>query len=116
MEKVIGIVRDDHGQIAKLVTIDTERGVKEMIGAGKNAETIFARYPEYSGAMEIVGNRGLVLVDKRGNDIQLVTVAGKLAELTDVNPVIAKIHRLNLRIVNGDIITDHEGVEQLLIQ
>ena len=116
MKKAIGIIRNDHGQIAKLVILDAETGAREAIAPGNNAETLFGRYPEYNEALKITGSVGLVLVSKRDNEIRLVTIAGKYPDFTEEAPVISKIRRLDLRIVNGDIITCSDGAEHLIIQ
>lgn len=75
MKKVIGIIRNECGTILNLVIFDTDSREKYLLLAPSNAEVLFGRYPLYNEKMEVIENKGLVILEKVGTAVKLITCA-----------------------------------------
>ena len=108
MKKVIGIIRNECGTILNLVMFDTNSRKKYLVSPPSNAEVLFGSYPLYNEKFEIIGNKGLVILEKTGTAAKLITCAGFFVEDGVEDQIIAKTHRLNMRIVNAAVLTDQD--------
>lgn len=108
MKKVIGIVRNECGTIFNLVMFDTDSGIKYSVSAPANAEVLFGCYPLYNEEMEVIGNKGLIILEKTNATVKLMTCAGYFVEDGVEEQIIAKTERLNMRIVNAAVLTDRD--------
>lgn len=108
MKKVIGIVRNECGTILNLVMFDTDSHKKYSVSAQDNAEVLFGSYPLYNEKMEVIGNKGLVILEKTVTAVKLITCAGFFVEDGVEDQIIAKTQRLNMRIVNATVLTDKD--------
>lgn len=106
MEKVIGIVRNECGTLLNLVMFDTDSRKKYLAAAPANAEVLFGSYPLYDENMDVIGNKGLVILEKTGPRVTLMTCAGFFVDDGVEDQIIAKTERLNMRIVNAAVLTD----------
>ena len=106
MKKVIGMVRNECGTIVHLVMFDTGRREKSLVAAPSNAEALFGRYPLYNEKMEVIGNKGLIILEKTGANVKLITCAGFFVDDGVEEQIIAKTQRLNMRIVNAAVLAD----------
>ena len=106
MKKVIGIIRNECGTIFNLVMFDTDSRKKYSVSAPSNAEVLFGSYPLYNEEMEVIGNKGLIILEKTGVRVKLMTCAGFFVEDGVEDQIIAKTERLNMRIVNAAVLTD----------
>ena len=106
MKKVIGIIRNECGTISNLVMFDTDSRKKYSVSAPSNAEVLFGSYPLYNEEMEVIGNKGLIILEKTGVRVKLMTCAGFFVEDGVEDQIIAKTERLNMRIVNAAVLTD----------
>ena len=106
MKKVIGIVRNECGTILNLVIFDMDSQKKHLITAPSNAEVLFGSYPLYNEKMEVIGNKGLIILEKTGVTVKLMTCAGFFVEDGVEDHIIAKTERLNMRIVNAAVLID----------
>ena len=106
MKKVIGIIRNECGTIFNLVMFDTDSRKKYSVSAPSNAEVLFGTYPLYNEEMEVIGNKGLIILEKTGVRVKLMTCAGFFVEDGVEDQIIAKTERLNMRIVNAAVLTD----------
>lgn len=108
MKKVIGIIRNECGTILNLVMFDTDSRKNYLVSAPANAEVLFGRYPLYNEKMEIIENKELVILEKTGIAVKLITCAGLFVEDGAEDQIIAKTWRLNMRIVNAAVLTDQD--------
>ena len=108
MKKVIGIIRNECGTICNLVLFDTDSPKKYSVSAPANAEVLFGSYPLYNEEMEIIGNKGLIILEKIGTNIKLITCAGFFVEDGVEDQIISKTQRLNMRIVNAAVLTEQD--------
>ena len=115
MEKVIGIIRNECGTITGLVMFDLEQRRKYLIEPCKNAETLFGSYPLYNEKFEVIGNKGLIILEKHMEAVKLITCAGLFVEDGVENQIIAKTERLNMRIVNAAILTNQNDEKFIYI-
>ena len=113
MKKVIGIIRNECGTISDLVMFDTDSRKKYSVSAPTNAEVLFGSYPLYNEEMEVIGNKGLVILEKTDIAVKLITCAGFFVEDGVEDQIIAKTQRLNMRIVNAAVLTDHDNKKQI---
>ncbi len=113
MEKVIGIIRNECGTILNLVMFDTDSRKKHLVSAPANTEVLFGSYPLYNEKMEVIGNKGLVILEKTGTAVKLITCAGFLVEDGVEEQIIAKTQRLNMRIVNAAVLTDNDNKKHI---
>lgn len=109
MKKVIGIVRNECGTIVKLVVFDLDTNEKYAIDPAKDAEAQFGRYPVYDEDLELIGNRGLIILEKTDSNVKVMTCSGYYVPTGDEDQIIAKTTRLNMRIVNASVLTDQNG-------
>ena len=108
MKKIIGIVRNECGTILNLVMFDMDNQKKYLITAPSNAEVLFGSYPLYNERMEIMGNKGLIILEKTGTTVKLITCAGFFVDDGVEDQIIAKTERLNMRFVNAAVLTDSD--------
>ena len=108
MKKVIGIIRNECGTIFNLVMFDTDRRKKYSVSAPANAEVLFGSYPLYNEEMEVIGNKGLIILEKTDTNITLMTCAGYFVEDGVEEQIIAKTQRLNMRIVNAAVLAEND--------
>lgn len=106
MKKVIGMVRNECGTIVNLVMFDMDSREKSLVAAPVTAEELFGRYPLYNKKMEVIGNKGLIILEKTGENVKLITCAGFFVDDGVEEQIIAKTQRLNMRIVNAAVLTD----------
>ena len=106
MKKVIGMVRNECGTIVNLVMFDIDSREKSLVAAPGSAEALFGRYPLYNDKMEVIGNKGLIILEKTGANVKLMTCAGFFVDDGVEEQIIAKTQRLNMRIVNAAVLTD----------
>lgn len=109
MKKVIGIVRNECGTITKLVLFDLDSEKKYAVEPGKDAEAQFGRYPVYNETLRLIGNRGLIILEKTDSNVKVMTCSGYYVPEGDESQIIAKTTRLNMRIVNAEVLTDADG-------
>ena len=109
MKKVIGIIRNECGTITGLVLFDLNTRKKYVVEPGRNAEALYGGYPVYNEALELIGNKGLVILEKTESNVQVMTCAGFDVEHGDEAQIIAKTDRLRMRIVNASVLTDQNG-------
>lgn len=114
-DRVIGIVRNECGRIVNLVMFDMKLKEKYLVKPSKNAEISFGTYPLYNEDLEIIGNRGLVLLNKNKNNIELITCNGLYVDDGIEEAIIAKTDRLNMRFINADIFEDSDGNKSIYI-
>ena len=108
MKKVIGIIRNECGTICNLVMFDTNSRKKSSVSAPANAEVLFGRYPLYNEKMEVIGNKGLIILEKTDATVKLITCAGFFVEDGVEDQIIAKTQWLNMRIVNAVVLTEQD--------
>lgn len=113
MKKVIGMVRNECGTIAHLVMFDTDSREKSLVAAPVSAETLFGSYPLYNDKMEVIGNKGLIILEKMGANVNLITCAGFFVDDGVEEQIIAKTQRLNMRIVNAAVLTDTDQQQHI---
>lgn len=113
MKKVIGIVRNECGTILNLVMFDMNSRKKYFVPAPNYAEVLFGRYPLYNEEMEVIGNKGLIILEKTGAAVKLMTCAGFFVEDGVEDQIIAKTQRLNMRIVNAAVLTDSDNKKHI---
>ena len=106
MKKVIGIVRNECGTMVNLVMFDMDSQKKYLVTAPVNAEVLFSRYPLYNEKVEVIGNKGLIILEKTGVTVKLITCAGFFVDDGVEDQIIAKTERLNMRIVNAIVLAD----------
>ena len=109
MKKVIGIIRNECGTITDLVLFDLNTRNKYKVEPGRNAEALYGTYPVYNEALELIGNKGLIILEKTESNVQVMTCAGFDVEQGDEAQIIAKTDRLQMRIVNASVLTDQNG-------
>lgn len=109
MKKVIGIVRNECGTITDLVLFDLDNNEKYALEPGKDAEAKFGSYPVYDESLNLIGNRGLIILEKTDSNVKVMTCSGYYVPEGDEDQIIAKTTRLNMRIVNAAILTDRNG-------
>ena len=109
MKKVVGIVRNECGTITKLVLFDLDANERYAVDPGKDAEAQFGSYPVYDEGLDLVGNRGLVILEKTAGNVKVMTCSGFYVPEGDEQQIIAKTTRLNMRIVNAAVLTDRDG-------
>ena len=108
MKKVIGIIRNECGTILNLVMFDTDSRKKYSVTAPENAEVLFGCYPLYNEKMEVIGNKGLIILEKTDATVKLITCAGFFVEDGVEDQIIAKTQWLNMRIVNAVVLTEQD--------
>ena len=113
MKKIIGIVRNECGTMLNLVMFDTESRKKYLVTAPSNAEALFSSYPLYNEKMEVIGNKGLIILEKTDTTVKLMTCAGFFVEDGVEDQIIAKTQRLNMRIVNAAVLTDQNNQKHI---
>lgn len=113
MKKVIGIIRNECGTILNLVAFDTDSRKKHSVSAPANAEVLFGGYPLYNEEMEVIGNKGLIILEKTDTNIKLMTCAGYFVEDGVEEQIIAKTQRLNMRIINAAVLTDNDNKKHI---
>ena len=113
MKKVIGIIRNECGTICNLVMFDTNSRKKSSVSAPANAEVLFGRYPLYNEKMEVIGNKGLIILEKTDTNVKLMTCAGYFVEDGVEEQIIAKTQRLNMRIVNAAVLADNDNKKHI---
>ena len=113
MKKVIGIIRNECGTIFNLVMFDADSRKKYSVSAPENAEVLFGSYPLYNEEMEIIGNKGLIILETTDKNIKLMTCAGYFVEDGVEAPIIAKTQLLNMRIVNAAVLTDNDNKKHI---
>lgn len=106
MKKVIGMVRNECGTIVNLVMFDTNSREKSLVDAPSNAEALFGSYPLYNDKMEVIGNKGLIILEKTAANVKLMTCAGFFVDNGVEEQIITKTQRLNMRIVNAAVLSD----------
>ena len=106
MKKVIGMVRNECGTIVNLVMFDIGSREKSLVAAPVTAEALFGRYPLYNEKMEVIGNKGLIILEKMDANVKLMTCAGFFVDDGVEEQIIAKTQRLNMRIVNAAVLAD----------
>lgn len=79
-----------------------------LVSAPVNAEVLFGSYPLYNEKIEVIGNKGLVILEKVGTAVKLITCAGMFVEDGVEDQIIAKTQRLNMRIVNAVVLTEQD--------
>ena len=109
MQKVIGIIRNECGAITGLVLFDLNTRKKYKVEPGRDAEALYGRYPVYNERLDLIGNRGLIILEKTDSNVQVMTCAGFDVEQGDEAQIIAKTDRLQMRIVNASVLTDQDG-------
>lgn len=109
MKKVIGIIRNECGTITQLVIFDLDTAEKYTVEPGKDAEAKFGSYPVYDENLEIIGNKGLIILEKTDSNVQVMACSGHYVPVGDEDAIIAKTSRLNMRIVNASVLTDRDG-------
>lgn len=109
MKKVIGIIRNECGTITKLVLLDLDTEKKYAVNPGKDTEAQFGRYPVYNDSLQLIGNRGLIILEKTDSNVKVMTCSGYYVPEGDESQIIAKTTRLNMRIVNAAVLTDADG-------
>ena len=109
MKKVVGIIRNECGAITGLVLFDLNTRKKERVEPGRDAEALYGRYPVYNEALDLIGNKGLVILEKTDSNVQVMTCSGFDVERGDEAQIIAKTDRLQMRIVNASVLTDRNG-------
>ncbi len=109
MKKVIGIVRNECGTITKLVVFDLDSDEKYAVDPSMNAEAQFGSYPVYDEALNLIGNKGLIILEKTASNVKVMTCSGYYVPEGDEDQIIAKTARLNMRIVNAAVLTDRNG-------
>lgn len=113
MKKVIGIIRNECGTIVNPVMFDTDSRKKYSVSSPENAEVLFGSYPLYNEEMKVIGNKGLVILEKTDTNIKLMTCAGFFVEDGVEDQIIAKTQRLNMRIVNAAVLTDNDNKKHI---
>ena len=109
MKKVIGIIRNECGAITGLVLFDLDTRKKYKVEPGRDAEALYGRYPVYNETLDLIGNKGLIILEKTESNVQVFTCAGFDVEQGDEAQIIAKTDRLHMRIVNASVLTDQNG-------
>lgn len=109
MKKIIGIVRNDCGTIVNLVIFDMENNKKILIQPTRNSEVLFGKYPLYNKNLNLIGNKGLVILEKINSNIKLITCAGLYIDDGIESQIIAKAERLNMRFINADVMQDNNN-------
>lgn len=109
MKKVIGIVRNECGTITDLVVFDLDTNEKYAVEPGKDAESKFGSYPVYDENLNLIGNRGLIILEKTDSNVKVMTCSGYYVPEGVEDQIIAKTTRLNMRIVNAAVLTDRNG-------
>lgn len=109
MKKVIGIVRNKCGTITNLVVFDLDTTEKYAMEPGKDAEAKFGSYPVYDENLELIGNKGLIILEKTDSNVKVMTCSGTYVPTGEEDAIIAKTTRLNMRIVNASVLTDKDG-------
>ena len=109
MKKVIGIVRNECGTIVNLVLFDLETEEKYAVEPGRDAEAKFGSYPLYDEDLHLIGNKGLIILEKTASNVKVMTCAGYYVPEGVEDQIIAKTTRLNMRIVNASVLTDQNG-------
>lgn len=84
-----------------------------MATAPSNAEALFSSYPLYNEKMEVIGNKGLIILEKTDTTVKLMTCAGFFVEDGVEDQIIAKTQRLNMRIVNAAVLTDQNNQKHI---
>ena len=113
MKKVIGIIRNECGTIVNLVMFDTDSRKKYTVSAPENAEVLFGSYPQYNEETEVIGNKGLIILEKTDSAVKLITCAGFFVDDGVEDQIIAKTQRLNMRIVNAAVLTDNDNKKHI---
>lgn len=113
MKKVIGIVRNECGTMMNLVVFDTDSAQKYLITAPTNADVLFSGYPLYNEDLEVIGNKGLVILEKSETSVKLITCAGAFVENGVEEQIIAKTQRLNMRFINAVVLTDVDNQKHI---
>lgn len=106
MKKIIGIVRNECGRIINLVLFDLDSEEKYAVDTCKDAEAKFGSYPVYDENLNLIGNRGLIILEKTADNVKVMTCSGYYVGEGDEEQIIAKTTRLNMRIVNAAVLTD----------
>lgn len=109
MKKVIGIVRNECGTIIKLVLFDLDSEEKYALDPCKDAETKYGSYPVYDEELNLIGNKGLIILEKTDDNVKVMTCSGYYVPEGNEDAIIAKTSRLNMRIVNASVLTDQNG-------
>lgn len=92
---------------------DTDSRKKYLVAAPENAEVLFGKYPLYNEEMEVIGNKGLIILEKTGTNIKLMTCAGFFVEDGVEDQIIAKTQLLNMRIINAAVLTDTDNKKHI---
>ena len=109
MKKVIGIIRNECGAVTGLVLFDLDTRKKVRVDPGRDAEALYGRYPVYNEELDLIGNKGLIILEKTDSNVQVMTCAGYDVEKGDEAQIIAKTDRLQMRIVNASVLTGPDG-------
>ena len=109
MKKVIGIIRNECGTITGLVLFDLNTRKKLKVEPGRDAEALYGRYPVYNEELDLIGNKGLVILERTESNVQVMTCSGFDVEKGEEAQIIAKTDRLHMRIVNASVLTDQNG-------
>ena len=80
MKKVIGILRNECGTITGLVLFDLNTKEKFKAEPGRDAEALYGRYPVYNEELELIGNQGLIILEKTDSNVRVFTCAGSDVE------------------------------------
>ncbi len=107
------MVRNECGTIVHLVMFDTDHREKSLVAAPANAEALFGRYPLYNENMDVIGNKGLIILEKTGANVKLMTCAGIYVDDGVEEQIIAKAQRLNMRIVNAAVLAEADQQKHL---
>ena len=105
----LSISDNECGAIIDLILFDLNTRNKYKVAPGKNAEALYGNCPVYNEALELIGNKGLIILEKTDSNVQVMTCSGFAVERGDEAQIIAKTERLQMRIVNASILTDHNG-------
>lgn len=109
MKKVIGIIRNECGTITELVVFNLDTEEKYAVEPGKDAEAKFGSYPVYDEDLNLIGNKGLIILEKTDSNVKVMTCSGYYVAEGNEDQIIAKTTRLNMRIVNASVLTDRDG-------
>ena len=109
MKKVVGVIRNECGAITGIVLFDLDTREKYRVEPGRDAEALYGRYPVYNEDLDLIGNKGLVILEKTDTNVQVMTCAGYDVDTGDEAQIIAKTDRLQMRIVNASVLTDRDG-------
>lgn len=109
MKKVVGIVRNECGMMTHVVVFDLDGKEKYPVDPCGDAEAKFGNYPVYDEKLHLVGNKGLVILEKTASQVKVMTCAGFHVPEGVEDRIIEKTTRLHMRIVNAAVLTDRDG-------